>query len=89
MAADLCWWGMARALQTGDTCFSLLGNWSATEPVPATRNAARTEVDGEASGRNLLLARAGPADPVYGKGKQCFVSANPSTIPVAVASGIN
>lgn len=35
--------------------------------------------------RNPLPAQAGTADPVYRKGKQCFVSANPATIPVVMA----
>lgn len=87
---QICAGGERHVLsKLGTLVFSLLGNQGATKPVPATRNTARTKVDGEAWGKNLLPARAGTADPVYHKGKQCFVSANPSTIPVAVALGIN
>lgn len=62
--------------QIRDRSFSFLGNQSATEPVPTTGNTAHTKACSEAWGRNPLPARAGAADPVYHKGKQCFVSAN-------------
>jgi len=86
-AAGLCRRGMARALQTGDSGLPQLGSRRATEPAAAIGNAARRTA--RPGGRNPLPDRAGPASPGYHQGKERFVGANPSTVPVAGALGIN
>lgn len=72
--AGLCRWGATRAALSK---LGILGNWSATEPVPATGDTAHAKVDGEAQGEESTPCQRRDSGAGVSSGKSVLLVPSP------------